>query len=87
MAVKAMFAVNGFEPESDGTYRVNMHIWSGAHHTPSVTNDAYFTPTTLAATVNASLQGFVEGYIQSEWEVSFNQLMDSVKMLNPISLL
>jgi hypothetical protein len=86
MAVKALFAVTGYEPETDGTWRAYLHIWSGANSVVNQINDSYFSGTTLASTVNAALHGFVEGYIQAEWSVEFNPLTDSVKMLNPVSL-
>lgn len=87
MAIKAMFAVERFEPNVNGVYRVYLHIWQGDVHAEHVINDVDFSPATLSTTVNASLKGFVEGYIQDVWSVAFNPLLDSVKMLNPVSLL
>jgi len=86
MAVKAVFAIEQFEPQSDGSYYTRLMIFSGANNSENVQNDQAFAPTALASTVNAALHGFVEEYIQSEWEVDFNPLLDSVKMLNPVSL-
>ena len=86
MAVKALAFISGPAPESDGTYKLNIKIWSGANYA-EVPNDVFFEPTTASTTVNNSIKGFVEGFIQSEWNVDFNQLIDSVKLINPVSLL
>lgn len=86
MAVKAMFAVTGFYPDTNGNYRCLLHIWQGDVHAEGVVNDVDFSTSTLSATINAALKGFVEGYIQSTWGVVFNTLLDSVKLLNPVSL-
>lgn len=87
MAIKALFAIREFLPETDGSWRVTMDIWSGSNSAQGEPNDEYFAMGALATTVNASLHTYVESYIQSQWSVSFNPLTDSVKMLNPVSLL
>lgn len=86
MAVKALFSVKSFDPQTDGTWYVRLQIWSGVNSAGDVGNDEAFSSSALSTTVNSSLHTFVEGYIQSQWSVAFNQLLDSVKMLNPVSL-
>jgi hypothetical protein len=86
MAVKALCAVVGVEPDANLTYKVKLNIWDNANNVV-VVNDAAFPSSSLASTVNASLRDFVEAYIQEEWAVEFNPLTDSVKLVNPISLL
>lgn len=86
MAVKALVYISGVAPETDDTYKLNLKIWSGVNFA-EVPNDVFFEPTTLSATVNSSVKGFAEGYIQEEWDVEFNAMFDSVKLINPVSLL
>ena len=86
MAVKALFAVTSYEPQTDGTWYVKLQIWSGVNTAANVQNDEPFSSGALATTVNSSLRTFVENYIQDAWEVSFNPLLDSVRMLNPVGL-
>jgi hypothetical protein len=86
MAVKALAWIEVPAPESDGTYRISLKIYAGANYA-EVLNDEYFTPSALATTVNGALRTFVETYIQSEWAVEFNPMMDSVKLMNPLGLL
>lgn len=86
MAVKALFSIRGYEPETDGTWRVRLDIWTSSQNATNVLNDTFFQANALASAVNANLHTFVEGYIQAEWDESFNPLLDSVRMLNPVSL-
>ena len=87
MAIKAMFEIQGFQPEAGLEYRAVLHIWDATHNVTSLVNAEYFQATASSAAVNSSLKSFVEDYIQSEWGVSYNQVTDSVKLLNPVSLL
>lgn len=86
MAVKALAFISGPAPETDDTYKLNVKIWSGVNYA-EVPNDVFFEPTTSSAAVNASIKGFVEDYIQDQWSVEFNPLLDSVKLINPVSLI
>jgi len=85
MATKALFAISGYEPSGD-VYRCRLDIWTSQNNAVNVLNDTDFDANTLATSVNASLHGFVEGYIQDQWSEEFNPLVDHVKMLNPVSL-
>jgi len=84
--VKALFAVTGFDTQSDGTWRPFLQIWQGPNNGFNVTPDVFFNENTLATTVNATCHAFVEQYIQYTWGVQFNPLFDRVRMLNPVSL-
>jgi hypothetical protein len=86
MAVKAIFAIKSFEPEGDLTYRANVQIWVNGHDVPSVINTTFFSPTDTSAAVNMSLNNFVQAYAEDNWNVTFGML-DTVKCLNPVSLL
>jgi hypothetical protein len=88
MAVKAMFAIERFIPDSvAGNYRIRVNIWSGPNNIGDLDSGEEFTPTQVSTTVNDALHTFVENWIQDNWSVSFNPLVDSVKCLNPVSLL
>lgn len=86
MATKAIFAITGYEPETDLTFRVHLHIWAVDHDAVNVLNTTYFSPTDTSAVINASLEAFVKAYAISEWDTVFGML-DNTKLLNPVSLI
>jgi len=87
MAVKALFQIMVCEPQTVNAWRLRLNIWAGYNSAVNVLNDEDFALGALSTTINASLRNFVEDYIQDQWDVPFNPLLDSVKCVNPVSLL
>lgn len=85
MAIKGLVWIQGVAPETDGTYKLAVKMWSGPNYAEQP-NDTFFASTTASATVNAALKAFTKDYMTTNWEVEFGML-DDVKLINPVSLL
>lgn len=86
MAIKATVAITGFEPQSDNTYRINLRVWSGAQ-TALVLCETYFPISAISLTVNNGIKTFVTDYILDAWGIIVTPIVDSIQIVNPISLL
>lgn len=87
MAVKALVTIGDYIMYDDHTYNVICTMCDATHHMTGLMAASAFSTTATSGDVNAAIHDAAVTYLTDVWGGSFNPILDTVKILNPASLL
>ena len=85
MAIKAFVKITSTALRADnGKLEAEVQILSGSNAESILVED--LEPDGLLTNMNAAIAAATQAYCEGEWSVSFTTLLDSVRLINPLTL-
>ena len=86
MAIKAIVMIDNYVLHDDLTFSVVASLCNNGHFSSGAVPAGPFAADATSIQVNDALKDVAIAYLDDPWEESFNPLLDSIKILNPISV-
>ncbi len=87
MAIKGIVTIDSFTLYADQTYDASFSLCDNGHFVAGLMTNSGFNGTETSTTVNTAVRDVATGYIVNTWEGSFNPILDSIKIINPVQIL